>query len=99
MCDIFPDRLKFKYDWFKKNVPDQVIADRGPSLLGFDGYKKVIDSVDVVLIACASKFHPMYAEAGHPRRQARLRGEAARHRSGRRPPHAGRRRSGASRRT
>ena len=30
---------------------------------GFDGYKKVIDSVNVVLIACASKFHPMYAEA------------------------------------
>jgi predicted dehydrogenase len=32
--------------------------------VGFDGYQKVIDSVDVVLIACASKFHPMYAEAG-----------------------------------
>ena len=24
----------------------------------------MIESVDVVLIACASKFHPMYAEAG-----------------------------------
>ena len=31
--------------------------------VGFDGYQKVIDSADVVLIACASKFHPMYAEA------------------------------------
>ena len=91
MCDIFPDRLQFKYDWFKKNLPEQVIADPDHLFAGFDGYQKVIDSVDVVLIACASKFHPMYAEAGHPRRQARLRGEAARHRPGRasaacRPP-------------
>jgi predicted dehydrogenase len=31
--------------------------------VSFDGYRKVIDSVDVVLIACASKFHPMYSEA------------------------------------
>ena len=64
MCDIFPDRLQFKYDWFKKNLPDQVIADQDHLFAGFDGYKKVIDSVDVVLIACALKFHPMYAEAG-----------------------------------
>lgn len=64
MCDIFPDRLKFKYEWFKKNMPNQVIATPEQCFCGFDGYQKVIDSVDVVLIACASKFHPMYAEAG-----------------------------------
>jgi predicted dehydrogenase len=64
MCDIFPDRLQFKYNWFKKNMPEQVIADQDHLFCGFDGYQKVIDSVDVVLIACASKFHPMYAEAG-----------------------------------
>ncbi len=63
MCDIFPDRLKFRYSLFKRSVPDQVIADQDHLFPGFDGYKKVIDSVDVVLIACASKFHPMYAEA------------------------------------
>ena len=28
-----------------------------------DGYKKVIESADVVLIACAAKFHPMYLKA------------------------------------
>ena len=49
--------------WFKKNLPDQVIADQDHLFGGFDGYKKVIESVNVVLIACASKFHPMYAEA------------------------------------
>ena len=64
MCDIFPDRLQSKYNWFKKNRPNQVTADQDHLFAGFDGYKKVIESVDVVLIACASKFHPMYAEAG-----------------------------------
>ena len=63
LCDIFPDRLKYKYEWFKKHAPDRVIADPDHLFPGFDGYQKVIDSVDVVLIACASKFHPMYAEA------------------------------------
>jgi myo-inositol 2-dehydrogenase/D-chiro-inositol 1-dehydrogenase len=32
--------------------------------VGLDGYKKVIDSVDYVLIACAAKFHAMYLKAG-----------------------------------
>ena len=47
----------------KKKLPEQVIVDSDHCFVGFDGYQKVIDSVDVVLIACASKFHPMYAEA------------------------------------
>jgi hypothetical protein len=33
-------------------------VDDDHCFVGFDGYQKVIDSVDVVLIACASKFHP-----------------------------------------
>jgi predicted dehydrogenase len=40
-----------------------VSVDGEYCFVGFDGYKHVIDSADVVLIACASKFHPMYAEA------------------------------------
>ena len=99
MCDIFPDRLQFKYNWFKKNGPSRSSPVRIISSPAFDGYKKVIDSVDAVLIACASKFHPMYAEAAIRAGKHLLRREAARHRSGRRPPHAGRRRSGESRRT
>ncbi len=63
LCDIFPDRLQFTYNVLKKIMPDQVVADPEHFFPGFDGYQKVIDSVDVVLIACASKFHPMYAEA------------------------------------
>ena len=41
----------------------QVLVDDDHCFVGFDGYRQVIDSVDVVLIACASKFHPMYSEA------------------------------------
>jgi len=63
MCDLFPDRVQNKYNWFKKTYPNQVVCDADHCFTGFDGYKKVIDSVDVVLIACASKFHPMYSEA------------------------------------
>ena len=63
MCDIFPERLEAKRKWFKSQSPKQMIADKEHCFVGFDGYKKVIDSVDVVLIACASKFHPMYAQA------------------------------------
>jgi predicted dehydrogenase len=63
MCDLFDDRVKNKYNLFKKSHPEQVIAKESDCHVGFDGYKRVIDSVDVVLIACASKFHSMYAEA------------------------------------
>jgi predicted dehydrogenase len=64
MCDIFADRLQAKRRWFQQNLPKQTAVDDEHCFPGFDGYKKVIDSVDVVLIACASKFHPMYAQAG-----------------------------------
>jgi predicted dehydrogenase len=63
MYDVFDDRLKGKRDFFKQRFPDQYQVDDDHAFATFDGYKKVIDSVDVVLIACASKFHPMYAEA------------------------------------
>ena len=47
----------------EERTPTRSSPTRTICFVGFDGYKKVIDSVDVVLIACASKFHPMYAEA------------------------------------
>jgi len=63
MCDVFEQRLKSSLSGLARRHPDQVAVDEDHQFVGFDGYKKVIDSVDVVLIACASKFHPMYAEA------------------------------------
>ena len=63
MCDIFDGRLQSARKTLTRHAPEQVAVDDDHCFVGFDGYQKVIDSVDVVLIACASKFHPMYAEA------------------------------------
>jgi myo-inositol 2-dehydrogenase/D-chiro-inositol 1-dehydrogenase len=63
MCDVFADRVQAKRKVLKKQYPDQTMVDDDHCFVGFDGYQKVIDSADVVLIACASKFHPMYTEA------------------------------------
>lgn len=62
MCDVFEGRVRAARNRLKKMLPDQVQVDDDHCLAGFDVQQKVIDSVDVVLIACASKFHPMYAE-------------------------------------
>jgi myo-inositol 2-dehydrogenase/D-chiro-inositol 1-dehydrogenase len=64
MYDVFEDRVKAARKRLAQMHPNQVAVDDNHCFHTFDGYKKVIESVDVVLIACASKFHPMYAEAG-----------------------------------
>jgi len=63
MCDVFEDRVKAQRNALQKNLPDQVRCPDEHCFWDFEGYKKVIELSDVVLIACASKFHPMYAEA------------------------------------
>ena len=64
MTDLFADRVQGKLATLKKQKPDQVEVDADHCFSGLDGYKGVIDAVDVVLIACAAKFHPMYLKAG-----------------------------------
>jgi myo-inositol 2-dehydrogenase/D-chiro-inositol 1-dehydrogenase len=61
MCDIFMDRVKSKHRILKEQKNDQVIVDDDHCFAGFDGYKHVIESSDVVLIANAAKFHPLHA--------------------------------------
>ncbi len=63
MCDVFPERLEASLTNIRKVKPDQVAVDNDHKFTSFDGYRHVIEASDVVLIACASKFHPMYAEA------------------------------------
>jgi predicted dehydrogenase len=63
MCDIFMDRVKAKREAIKQARPGQVTADDDHCFAGFDGYKKVIASSDVVLIANAAKFHPLHTMA------------------------------------
>ncbi|MEW6360469.1 MAG: Gfo/Idh/MocA family oxidoreductase [Planctomycetota bacterium] len=62
MCDLFMDRVKGKRDSLKKAKPQQVEVDDAHCFDGFDGYKRVIECVDVVLIANAAKFHPLHAK-------------------------------------
>ncbi|MCX6906281.1 MAG: Gfo/Idh/MocA family oxidoreductase [Verrucomicrobia bacterium] len=71
MCDILMDRVKGKRDEIRKEMqrkmkdtrPDQVTVDDDHCFASFDGYKKVIESSDVVLIANAAKFHPFHTMA------------------------------------
>ncbi len=63
MCDIVPARVKAQRASLKQQKPEQVMVDDDHCFDGFDGYKKVIDSCDVVLIANAAKFHPLHTIA------------------------------------
>lgn len=64
MADIFEDQLSRSRTNLKKMKPDQVAVDDDHCFVGFDGYQKVIDSgIDVVLIACTSRYHADYLTA------------------------------------
>jgi predicted dehydrogenase len=63
MCDILKSRVDEKRAVIKKDKPSQMLVDDDHCFTGFDGYKKVIESSDVVLIANAAKFHPYHSMA------------------------------------
>ena len=60
MCDIFMDRVKDKREVLREEKGEQVAVDDEHCFAGFDGYKRVVESCDVVLIANAAKFHPLH---------------------------------------
>ena len=63
MADILIDRVHEKRKQLKEKYPGQVSVDNDHCFAGFDAYRHVIDSVDVVLIANAAKFHPLHMMA------------------------------------
>ncbi|MEK7405410.1 MAG: Gfo/Idh/MocA family oxidoreductase [Acidobacteriota bacterium] len=63
MADVMLDRIQERRSELKVKFREQVAVDDDHCFAGFDGYKKVIESVDVVLIANAAKFHPMHMMA------------------------------------
>jgi len=63
MADIVMDRLREKRAQLHAKYPEQVSVDDDHCFAGFDAYKHVIESADVVLIANAAKFHPMHLMA------------------------------------
>lgn len=64
MADVFQEHVDASKNEIKSKMPDQFAVKDECCFAGCDGYKKVIESsVDVVLIACASLFHPKYMKA------------------------------------
>lgn len=64
MADVFEDRLNGSLQRIKKIKPDQVVVDDDHQFVGFDAYQELIQSgVDVVLVAAASHFHPIFMKA------------------------------------
>jgi predicted dehydrogenase len=62
MTDIFEDRMRAMQKYFRERHSDQFVATDDTCVFGLDGYKRVIEASDAVLIACASKFHSYYAQ-------------------------------------
>ena len=64
VADVFEDHVQKTIERLKAASPPQAIIQKDHGFVGFDAYRKVIESdVDVVLIACASRFHPSYLSA------------------------------------
>jgi myo-inositol 2-dehydrogenase / D-chiro-inositol 1-dehydrogenase len=63
MGDVFLDHIKSRREMLKKEKPDQVQVDDAHCFAGLDSYRQVIECSDVVLIACAAKYHSVYLRA------------------------------------
>ena len=63
MGDIRLDRVQEKRSALRLKYPQQMAVDDDHCFKGFDAYKRVIESSDVVIIANAAKFHPLHLKA------------------------------------
>jgi len=63
MGDLLMDRAQEKRNALKVQKPGQVAVDDEHCFAGFDAYQRVIECVDVVLVANAAKFHPLHLRA------------------------------------
>ena len=61
MGDIFEDRLNASYEGLKEQFPDRVQVAPERRFLGFDAYKKVLESgIDLVLLCTPPAFRPIH---------------------------------------
>src|SRR5215469_9459456 len=66
LADVFEDRLEDclrKSKALKPELADRVKVDPEHHFVGFDAYKKVIESVDIVMLATYPAYRPMHFEA------------------------------------
>jgi len=62
-ADLFPENIQAARRNIKNLKGDQVAVDDDHCFTGFEGYRGVIESVDVVLLALPTYFHPIYLMA------------------------------------
>ncbi|UCD58754.1 MAG: gfo/Idh/MocA family oxidoreductase, partial [Candidatus Hydrogenedentota bacterium] len=65
MADLFEPRLKSSLENLTKGFKDKIDVPRERQFVGFDGYRKAIDSLapgDVVLLTTHAAFRPMHFE-------------------------------------
>ena len=64
MGDLFPDMVELALGSLQKNAhADRIDVPKERQFVGWDAYKKVIDSVDVVLLATSPHFRPIHLAA------------------------------------
>ncbi len=63
MADVFADKIALSERNLTTEFGDRIQVDASRQFAGLDGYRGVIENSDVVLIACASRFHAAYALA------------------------------------
>lgn len=63
IADLFGDRAAASLGRIAALFPERAAVDRDHQFTGFEAYRHVIAASDVVLIACASRFHPSYLRA------------------------------------
>ena len=63
-ADVFPDQIEASLNTLTPMFPDRIQVPRERQFAGLNGYRGVIENCDLVLIACASRFHAEYALAG-----------------------------------
>lgn len=61
VADVFPDKAAKTVETVAGKFPKQTDVPKERQFSGLSGYRSVIESCDVVLIACSSRFHPQYA--------------------------------------
>ncbi len=63
VADLFPDKIESSLKALTNKYDKRIQVDPSRQFTGLDGYRGVIENSDVVLIACASRFHAQYGLA------------------------------------
>ena len=63
VADVFPDKSETALKDLTRKYGDRIQVDPARRFSGLDGYRGVIENCDVVMVACASRFHAQYGLA------------------------------------